>query len=89
MKAYWDLFATFFRISIVCFGGGYSMIPLLFRELVDNKGWITEQELTDYVAVGQCTPGIIAVNVATFVGHKQKGTAGGILSTAGFITPCL
>ena len=89
MKTYLELFTTFFRISIVSFGGGYSMIPLLFRELVDNRGWISEQELTDYVAVGQCTPGIIAVNIATFVGHKRKGLPGALLSTAGFITPCL
>ena len=62
------------------------MFPLLRREFVETRGWITEAELTDYYAVGQCTPGIIAVNVATFVGNKRKGAAGGVIAALGFIT---
>ena len=67
-----DLFLTFARIGVCTFGGGYAMLPILQRELVENKGWATEAQLSDYYAVGQCTPGIIAVNTATFVG-KQPG----------------
>ena len=82
-----DLFLTFFRIGICTFGGGYAMLPMLQRELVDKKGWTTEEELLDYFAIGQCTPGIIAVNTATFVGYKVKKTAGGIIATLGVVAP--
>ena len=71
------------------FGGGYAMLPILQREVVDNKGWATEEELMDYFAIGQCTPGIIAVNTATFIGQKNKGIAGGILATLGVVFPSL
>ena len=67
-----DLFCAFFRIGLFTFGGGYAMLPLLQREIVEKKHWATEEELLDYFAVGQCTPGIIAVNTATFVGFKEK-----------------
>ena len=75
---YLDLFLTFARIGGLTFGGGYAMLPMLQKEVVENRGWATEEELLDYYAVGQCTPGIIAVNVATFIGHKEKGILGGI-----------
>ena len=65
------------------------MLPILQRELVEKRGWATEEELSDYFAIGQCTPGIIAVNTATFVGHKQRGTAGGVTATLGLVFPCL
>ena len=65
-----DLFLTFFRIGLMMFGGGYAMLPILQREVVEKKGWSTEDQLADYYAVGQCTPGIIAVNTATFVGSS-------------------
>ncbi len=71
------------------FGGGYAMLPLLQREVVDNKGWATEEELMDYFAIGQCTPGVIAVNTATFIGQKQAGILGGILATLGVVFPSL
>ena len=80
-----DLFLTFARIGVCTFGGGYAMLPILQRELVENKKWATETELADYYAVGQCTPGIIAVNTATFVGRSQAGTAGGIMVIAAFL----
>ena len=83
MKIYWELFCTFFRIGAITFGGGYAMLPILQREVVDGKGWCTDGELTDYFAIGQCTPGIIAVNTATFIGHKHKGPIGGIVTTLG------
>jgi chromate transporter len=71
------------------FGGGYAMLPILQREIVENKKWCTEDELLDYFAVGQCTPGIIAVNTATFIGYKQRGNLGGIWSTFGMVFPSL
>ena len=84
-----DLFCTFFRVGLFTFGGGYAMLPLLQREIVEKKKWASEEELLDYFAVGQCTPGIIAVNTATFVGCKHKGLAGGILASLGVVSPSL
>ena len=84
-----DLFLTFFRIGAFTFGGGYAMLPMLQKELVEKKGWVTEEEMLDYFAVGQCTPGIIAVNTATFVGYKVKKVSGGIIATLGVVAPSL
>ena len=84
-----QLFLTFAKIGSMMFGGGIAMLPLLQRELVDNKKWVTEEEILDYYAIGQCTPGIIAVNTATFVGRKRKGIAGGIAATLGVVFPSL
>ena len=89
MRILWELFASFARIGALTFGGGYAMIPLLEREIVDRHHWATEEELMDYYAVGQCTPGIIAVNVATFVGYKIAGNLGGVIATLGVVTPSL
>lgn len=83
------LFAAFFRIGGLTFGGGLTMLPMLKHELVEKEKWITEEELLDYYAIGQSTPGIIAVNTATFVGYKEQGVFGGIVSTFGMITPSL
>ena len=71
------------------FGGGVAMLPILEREVVQNKGWTTPDELTDYYAIGQCTPGIIAVNTATFIGNKTAGVLGGIIATLGIVFPSL
>ena len=84
-----DLFLTFARVGGMTFGGGYAMLPILQREVVESKGWATEEELADYFAVGQCTPGIIAVNTATFVGQKLAGIAGGIAATLGVVFPSM
>ena len=84
-----DLFCAFFRIGLFTFGGGYAMLPLLQREIVEKKHWATEEELLDYFAVGQCTPGIIAVNTATFVGFKEKKLSGAIFATLGIVSPSL
>ena len=81
-----DLFLTFFRIGLMMFGGGYAMLPILQREVVEKKGWSTEDQLADYYAVGQCTPGIIAVNTATFVGSSTAGVSGAVLATLGVVT---
>lgn len=84
-----DLFLTFAKIGVCTFGGGYAMLPILQRELVEKRGWVREEELTDYFAIGQCTPGVIAVNTATFVGHKLKGPAGGVVATLGVVFPSI
>ena len=84
-----DLFCSFFRIGAFTFGGGYAMLPMLQREIVEKKGWASEEDLLDYFAVGQCTPGVIAVNTATFVGYKKKGIPGGIMATLGVVAPSL
>lgn len=89
MNMYLELFLTFAKIGVMTFGGGMAMLPILQREVVDSKHWITEEELADYYAIGQCTPGIIAVNTATFVGQKKKGVPGGILATLGVVFPSL
>jgi len=89
MKEFFELFLTFARVGVLTFGGGYAMLPILQREIVDNKGWATEEELMDYYAIGQCTPGIIAVNTATFIGKKRKGILGGIIATLGLVFPSL
>ena len=89
MNIYLDLFLTFARIGVCTFGGGYAMLPILQREVVEKKGWATNEQLTDYFAIGQCTPGIIAVNTATFIGHRHKGAAGGIVATLGLVFPSL
>lgn len=89
MHTYLDLFWTFAKIGVCTFGGGYAMLPILQRELVEKRGWATEEQLSDYFAIGQCTPGIIAVNTATFVGHSRKGNAGGVVATLGLVFPCI
>ena len=81
------LFAAFARVGVLTFGGGYAMIPMLEREIVDRHGWATSEELMDYYAVGQCTPGVIAVNTATFIGYKVAGNIGGVVATLGVIFP--
>jgi len=89
LNIYLDLFLTFAKVGVCTFGGGYAMLPILQREVVEKKGWATDEELTDYFAVGQCTPGIIAVNTATFIGYKHKGVPGGVLTTLGVVFPSL
>lgn len=89
MKTAARLFLIFAKIGVFTFGGGYAMLPILQREIVDKHGWATQEELMDYYAVSQCTPGIIAVNTATFVGCKQGGTLGGITATLGVVFPSM
>ncbi|MGN0570446.1 MAG: chromate transporter [Candidatus Fimenecus sp.] len=87
VKKLLSLFLTFAKIGVMTFGGGLTMLPLLTREIVEKKKWASEEQLLDYYAVGQCTPGIIAVNTATFIGYSQAGIAGGIFATIGMVTP--
>lgn len=89
MKKLLTLYWIFFKLGIFNFGGGYALLPLLQKEFVEKRGWATEEEMTDYYAIGQCTPGAIAVNVSTFIGYKIKGILGGIIATFGFISPAL
>ena len=84
-----ELFLSFAKVGVMTFGGGYAMLPMLQREIVERRGWATDEELTDYFAIGQCTPGVIAVNTATFVGRKMGGIAGGIAATLGVVFPSL
>lgn len=81
------MYLTFFRIGAVTFGGGYAMLPILQREIVEKKHWATDEELMDYYAIGQCTPGVIAVNTATFIGRKYRSIVGGIVTTLGVVSP--
>ncbi|MDR0905410.1 MAG: chromate transporter [Oscillospiraceae bacterium] len=81
------LFLVFAKVGVMTIGGGYAMLPILMRELVEKRGWLDEVEFADMTAIGQCTPGIIAVNMATYVGYKRVKTLGGIITTLGVITP--
>lgn len=87
MKKYMQLFWAFAQIGVCMFGGGYAMLPLLQRSIVDKHHWATEDEIMDYYAIGQCTPGIIAVNTATFIGYYQAGIFGAIIATLGLLFP--
>lgn len=83
------LYISFFKIGALTFGGGLAMLPMLQREVVQERHWCTEEELLDMYAVGQCTPGVIAVNTATYVGYKQAGFIGGVTGTLGVISPSI
>lgn len=87
MKTLIQMFLTFARIGGFTFGGGYAMLPMLQKEVVEKYKWATSDELLDYYAIGQCTPGVIAVNAATFIGYKLKGIPGAIFATLGVVTP--
>lgn len=87
MKQLWELYRTFFVAGMFTFGGGYAMLPIIQKIVVEEKNWATDEEIADYYAIGQCTPGIIAVNTSTFVGEKVAGIAGGITATLGFASP--
>ena len=89
MKILADLFMTFFKIGLFTFGGGYAMIPLLQAELVRKKKWSSDEELMDYYCIGQSTPGIIAINVATFIGYKRARSTGAVVATLGMVSPSL
>lgn len=89
LQIWWDLFVTFAKMGAITFGGGMAMLPILQREVVYLRHWATEEELIDYYAIGQCTPGIIAVNTSTFIGQKQGGLVGGIAASLGMVFPSL
>ena len=87
MKIYWQLYSAWFKMGLFTFGGGYAMLPMIQKEVIEHYKWATEEEVMDYYAIGQCLPGIIAINTATFIGYHLKGVLGGIVSTLGVISP--
>ncbi len=89
MNAYWELYLAFAKMGAVLFGGGYAMLPLLEREVVHKRGWATHEEMLDYISIGQSTPGIIAINICSFLGYRRKGLLGAFVATLGFVTPSL
>lgn len=89
MKILIDLFLTFARIGGFTFGGGYAMLPMIQKEIVEHKKWASEEDVLNYYAIGQSTPGVIAVNTATFIGYQQKGIWGAIFATLGVISPAI
>lgn len=84
-----DLYLTFARLGLFTFGGGYAMLPLLEREVVEKKKWASHEQILDYYAIGQSTPGIIAINTSTFCGYNVCGNIGGVVASLGFITPSI
>ena len=89
MKTLLKIFAAFFKIGLFTFGGGYAMLPMIQKEVVERNKWVSEEDVLDYYAIAQCTPGVIAVNTATFVGTKVKGAVGGAVATIAVVTPSL
>lgn len=89
LKELWKIYIAFFKIGLLTFGGGYAMLPMIEKEVVEKHKWATLDEVMDYFAISQCTPGVIAVNTATFIGYKEKGIIGGIVATLGVITPSI
>lgn len=89
LKDLWTLYALFFRMGAVTFGGGYAMLPILRREIVQNHKWMDEETIMDYYALSQGLPGIIAVNVSVFIGYKQRKAPGAVASALGMVSPCI
>jgi chromate transporter len=87
LREYLELLRAFIIVGATTFGGGYAIIPVIERELVKKRGWITMDEVLDFYTIAQITPGIIAVNIATFTGCKLKGVFGGALATIGLVLP--
>lgn len=89
MKEYLKIFWAFIKVGALTFGGGYAMLPILQREVVDHNGWASEEEIMDYYAMAQCLPGIIMVNTAAFVGRRCRGKLGGVVAALGSMLPSL
>ena len=89
MRQLLDIFIASFKVGLMTFGGGYAMLPILQREVVESRKWVTEEEVLDYYAIGQCLPGIIMVNTMIFIGQKRRGTLGGIVAGLGTVCPAL
>jgi len=85
----WQLFSSFLRVGTFMFGGGYAMLPLLEREVIDRRGWADREEILDIYGMAQIVPGVIGVNTATFLGQRQAGYLGSLAATAGMITPSI
>ena len=87
LKTLLSIFSVFFRIGAFTFGGGYAMIPLIQKETVENKKWITDDDILEIVAIAESTPGPIAINSATFVGYRVAGVLGALFGTVGMVLP--
>jgi chromate transporter len=87
MNIYLDIFTCFAKIGAFTIGGGYAMIPIIQKEVVDKRGWISEEDFMDVLAISQSAPGILAVNISIFLGHKLRGTRGSIVATLGSTLP--
>ena len=87
LKDLWTLFITFFKIGAFTFGGGLAMIPLISKEIVEKKKWMTDEEMIDMIAIAESTPGVIAVNSATFVGFRTHKVLGALIATLGVTLP--
>lgn len=87
MRELFDLLFAFMSVGVMTFGGGYAMLPMLTREIVEKRHWVSQDELLDYFSIGQCTPGIIAVNTATFIGFRRRGILGAAVATVGVVLP--
>lgn len=89
MKTLFELYWIFFKVGLFTFGGGYTMLPILQKEIVEKRKWLETENLVDYYTLSQCTPGVIAVNVSTYIGYNRKGKLGGVFSAIGVITPSI
>ena len=89
LKELFTIYLNCAKVGLFTIGGGMAMLPMMQREFVEDKKWMTEEELIDFFAIGQSTPGIIAINVSTFVGYKRCGVTGGFFGTLGMVTPSL
>lgn len=87
MKSLIEIFYVFAGIGALTFGGGYTMLPLLQKNVATKRDWVTNEEITDYYAVAQCLPGIIAVNTAMLIGHKRRGFPGMLAAALGIVFP--
>ncbi len=85
----WELFITFFKIGAVTFGGGYAMMPIMHREVVENKGWVDDEDVLKMLVISESTPGVFAINSATFIGYKIAKFKGALLATLGVVIPSL
>lgn len=84
-----DIYLLFFKMGAVTFGGGYAMLPILRREIVQRRGWLSEEQVMDFFAVSQCLPGIIASNASVFIGYQRRKTPGAIAAALGVVTPSI
>lgn len=89
LKRLFEIYLTFFKMGSVTFGGGYAMLPILQKEVAENKKWLTSEDIMDYYAVAQGLPGIIAVNVSVMIGYKQNKVPGSIMAALGVVSPCI
>lgn len=89
MNLYTDLFLTFSKIGGFTLGGGYAMVPVMEKEIVDKKGWLTHEEFLDILVVAQSTPGLFAIDMASHIGYKYRGVWGGIVSALGMAAPSI